>query len=147
MVGALFILALFAVAAASALVIFNAFRGYQSAVDARAEFNSEKLSEQMAFGQVGFGGGSGGGGSGTTVTITVTNGGPLVLHLVSLWITGPVGPTHYASTLSGSSHFDEWVAIAGSATFTVAFNWTQGTTYVIELVSGRGSMWVTSLQT
>ena len=55
MVGALFILVLLAVAFGFALVMFNSFTGYQSAVNTRAQFNAQLPREDLSYNKVVFG--------------------------------------------------------------------------------------------
>ena len=55
MVGALFIIAILIVAFGFTLTMFNAFKGYQSAVDQRAQLQSQKASEQLSFNSIVFG--------------------------------------------------------------------------------------------
>ena len=68
------------------------------------------------------------------VSILFQNPGSVSIHLVSLWIVGPSGATQFASTLSGSSHFEEWVGPGQTANVTVAYSWTPGE-YTLEFVS------------
>ena len=48
MIGALFIIALLVVAFSFTLTMFTAFKGYQSSVNQRAQYTSDKPTEQHA---------------------------------------------------------------------------------------------------
>ena len=77
------------------------------------------------------------------VSLIISNPGTTPLHLVSLWITGPAGATQFASTLTGSSHFEAWIAPGGAVGVTISYGWSPGQ-YTVELVSDRGSIFTTT---
>ncbi|MDG6968228.1 MAG: hypothetical protein JRN11_07750 [Nitrososphaerota archaeon] len=73
------------------------------------------------------------------MSFALVNDGTSTIHLVSLWVVGSSGPTHYASTLPAPYNFSEWVPAGGSVSVAVAYDWTPGE-YTIELVSALGNV-------
>jgi hypothetical protein len=79
-------------------------------------------------------------------SVTLVNPGTSTIHLVSLWIIGASGATHFASTLQGNSYFEQWVGPGQSLSLTVSYTWTPGQ-YTIESVSDKGAIFTESVNT
>jgi hypothetical protein len=77
-------------------------------------------------------------------TVVLANPGTATTHFVSLWVTGGTGPTQFASTLTGTSRFDQWVPPGQFVTVTLTFSWSPGT-YSLEFVTDKGSVFTASV--
>ncbi|MDG7013050.1 MAG: hypothetical protein JRN46_02330 [Nitrososphaerota archaeon] len=73
------------------------------------------------------------------VTLILQDEGPSLVHFVSLWVSGPSGTKHFASTIAGADRFDAWVAPSGSVSVAVLYAWTPGS-YTFTLVTSMGNL-------
>ena len=77
------------------------------------------------------------------LSMRLLNSGTTTIHLVSLWITGTSGATHFASTLSGPSFFEEWIGPGQTVSISLAYDWSPGE-YTIEVVTALGNVFSVS---
>lgn len=105
MIGALFILALLALAAGYGVVIFNSFQSYQAAVDQRAAFNAQQASEKPLLDRVLFGGSEGYSPTSPSLpaTITPTSGADVYPVANMNFTSSDAGWAFNVAYVSGSS--------------------------------------------